>query len=233
MVDLRPLTLGEIIDRSASFWRSNWKALFKLFLGSTETCSTRSTRPPTRCPSCSEFGRARLRNQGTLEQLTRRFRAWLGSFFESRGAETYSGVTRFLVLVAAFVVAGWATLRVWSQRRPARGATVTTGQAPIQKADPAAHLARGRQKLATDPRAALRDGLLGLLCLLEQRRLAQPDRVQTNLELARELPSRGANPELAQTVDRLLGWYDRSFYSLAPIATAEALAFLEDIERLA
>lgn len=33
MVDLRPLTLGEILDRSASFWRANWRALFKLFLG--------------------------------------------------------------------------------------------------------------------------------------------------------------------------------------------------------
>ncbi len=33
MVDLRPLTLGEIIDRSATIWRTHWKALFKLFLG--------------------------------------------------------------------------------------------------------------------------------------------------------------------------------------------------------
>ncbi|MBS1151989.1 MAG: hypothetical protein H6Q89_3687 [Myxococcaceae bacterium] len=33
MVDLRPLSLGEIIDRSASIWRANWRALFKLFLG--------------------------------------------------------------------------------------------------------------------------------------------------------------------------------------------------------
>lgn len=33
MVDLRPLTLGEIIDRSATFWRTHWKPLFQLFLG--------------------------------------------------------------------------------------------------------------------------------------------------------------------------------------------------------
>lgn len=33
MVDLRPLSLGEIIDRAASIWRANWKGLFKLFLG--------------------------------------------------------------------------------------------------------------------------------------------------------------------------------------------------------
>src|SRR5689334_1764996 len=33
MVDLRPLSLGEIIDRSASIWRAHWQALFKLFVG--------------------------------------------------------------------------------------------------------------------------------------------------------------------------------------------------------
>ena len=33
MVDLRPLSLGEIIDRAATIWRTHWKALFKLFLG--------------------------------------------------------------------------------------------------------------------------------------------------------------------------------------------------------
>lgn len=31
--DLRPLTLGEILDHSASFWRAHWQPLFKLFLG--------------------------------------------------------------------------------------------------------------------------------------------------------------------------------------------------------
>jgi hypothetical protein len=33
MIDLRPLSLGEIVDRSASFWRANWLGLFKLALG--------------------------------------------------------------------------------------------------------------------------------------------------------------------------------------------------------
>ncbi len=33
MIDLRPLSLGELVDRSASFWRANWLALFKLYLG--------------------------------------------------------------------------------------------------------------------------------------------------------------------------------------------------------
>lgn len=33
MAALQPLSIGEIVDRSASFWRSNWKALFQLLLG--------------------------------------------------------------------------------------------------------------------------------------------------------------------------------------------------------
>src|SRR5579864_2611231 len=30
--DLKPLAMGEMIDRSVSFWRAHWKTLFKLFL---------------------------------------------------------------------------------------------------------------------------------------------------------------------------------------------------------
>jgi hypothetical protein len=33
MAALQPLSVGEIVDRSTSFWRSNWKALFQLLLG--------------------------------------------------------------------------------------------------------------------------------------------------------------------------------------------------------
>jgi hypothetical protein len=33
MPALQPLSIGEIVDRSTSFWRSNWKALFQLLLG--------------------------------------------------------------------------------------------------------------------------------------------------------------------------------------------------------
>ncbi len=32
-IDLRPLSLGEILDRSVSTWRAHWLALFKIFLG--------------------------------------------------------------------------------------------------------------------------------------------------------------------------------------------------------
>jgi hypothetical protein len=32
-MELKPLALGEMVDRAASFWRRNWKALFRLFVG--------------------------------------------------------------------------------------------------------------------------------------------------------------------------------------------------------
>ncbi len=33
MEPLRPLTLGEIIDRAVSFWRTRWRPLFLIYLG--------------------------------------------------------------------------------------------------------------------------------------------------------------------------------------------------------
>ncbi len=181
-----------------------------------------------------EFARARQRNQGTIEQLIRRLRAWLGSFFESHSAETYSVVTRFLVLLAASLVGGWAVLRFLSSRQRQAATKTTTAShtaAPVLE-DAAAHLKRARAVLATDSRAALREGLLALLSMLERQRLARPDRVKTNRELARELSMRGAAPELAKTVAQLMGWYDRAFYSLETVAVVDAARFLDDVERL-
>lgn len=182
-----------------------------------------------------EFSRARVRNAGTLEQLLRKLKAWFDAFFESRGAEKYSSAMRFLVLLGAALLAGWALIRLLSRRRgpapPPRPAADGANALPLD--DPRAHLKRARDQLAADPRAALREGLLALLSTLERRRLARPDRVKTNRELARELPARGAAPELTQTVERLLGWYDRAFYSLAQVDAGEAGRFLDDVERLA
>lgn len=182
-----------------------------------------------------QFERARLRNQGTLEQLLRRFRAWFDSFFESRGAETYSVVTRFVVLLAASAVALWAVLKLLARRRgPAPPPVVSTAaSAALELQAPSTHLARARASLASDPREALREGLLALLSALERQRLARPDRVKTNRELARELPARGAAPELTARVEQLLGWYDQAFYSLEPVARADATRFLDDVEQIA
>lgn len=180
-----------------------------------------------------EFARARLRNTGALEQLMRRLKAWFESLFESQGAETYSVVTRFLVLLAAALLAGWAAVRLLGRRTgpaPPPAAAVADITLPLE--DPRAHLLRARAALATDPRAALREGLLALLSSLERKRLARPDRVKTNRELARELPARGAAPALSQSVERLLSGYDRAFYSLSPVDPADAGRFLDDVERL-
>ncbi len=180
------------------------------------------------------FERARLRNTGALEQLMRRLKAWFDAFFESRGAETYSVITRFLVLLAAALLAGWAAVRLLGRKQgPAPPAAAVEVEARLPLDDPRAHLQRARAQLASDPRGALREGLLALLSTLERQRLARPDRVKTNRELARELPTRGAAPELSQTVERLLGGYDRAFYSLSPVDPAEAGRFLDEVERLA
>lgn len=180
-----------------------------------------------------EFSRARLRNQGALEQLMRRLKAWFDAFFESRGAEKYSEVTRFLVLFGAALLAGWALVRLLGRRRgPAAPAAPEDAQA-LHLDDPKVHLQRARAALAADPRGALREGLLALLSSLEQQRFARPDRVKTNRELAQELPQRGAPAELTRTVERLLGWYDAAFYSLGAVDAADAGRFLDDVERLA
>ncbi len=181
-----------------------------------------------------QFARARLRNQGTIEQLLRRLRLWFESFFESKGAASYSQITRFLVLFLAALAALWAVLRLLSRRAGPRIAAAPTvaGPAALALEDPRSHLARARGLLGGDPRSAIREGLLGLLSVLERRRLARPDRVKTNRELARELPQRGAPPELTGKVEALLGWYDRTFYSLEPVPGADAARFLDDVERL-
>jgi hypothetical protein len=181
-----------------------------------------------------EFARARLRNQGTIEQLLRRLRQWFESFFESKGAASYSEITRFLVLFLAAIAALWAVLRLLSKR--GAGRAVSVGAAVASTAltldDPLAHLARARSQLTADPRVAIREGLLALLSVLERRRLARPDRVKTNRELGRELPARGAPAELTARVESLLGWYDRTFYSLEAVPPAEAARFLDDVEQL-
>ncbi len=179
-----------------------------------------------------EFERARIRGDGALEWL-RRAREWFDLLFESQGAETYSHVARFGVLLIAALIAVWAVLRLLRAREQTRVTPVLPSPtSPLQLQTPATHLGRARGLLNADPRAALREGLLALLSMLEQRRLARPDRVKTNRELARELPTRGAGVELTTTVEQLLAWYDRTFYSMAPVASAEAARFLDDIERL-
>ena len=182
-----------------------------------------------------ELARARQRNTGALKALLARLRAWLETLFESAGMETYSNVTRFVVLALGALLALGVALRLWSRRR---GRARPPGAAPAAPAQalvlerPAVHLARARALLATAPREAIREGLLSLLSHLEEQRLARPDRVKTNHELAEELPARGASPELVAAIRATLGWYDEAFYSLEPVPPPAAARFLDEVTAL-
>lgn len=179
-----------------------------------------------------EFAASRHRTRVTLKVLLSRLQTWLESLFETSGAQTYSNVTRIAVLVVALLVAGWAGLRLRSRRRSASPGQGPTDPSPLQLEAPTAHLTRAKRLLDSDPREAIRQGLYGLLSLLEQRRWARPDRVKTNRELSSELPTRGAPQDLAATVTSMLGWYDVAFYSRAPVTRPDAERFINDVDSL-
>lgn len=182
-----------------------------------------------------EFSQARRRNTDLVQRLIRQVDAWLSGFFQSRGAQSFATATRAVMLGLALAVVLWAVLRFQRWRRsstmsrtgPAKGA-----EAPLALDSPGEHLRRARETLASNTREAIRQGLLALLSTLEQRQLARPDRVKTNRELAAELPGRGAPPPVVQEVERLVRWYDRTFYSLSPVPLDEAASFVADVERL-
>ena len=128
----------------------------------------------------------------------------------------------------------WGLLRFWRWRRPVTPPVSASGEAAarLELDAPREHLQRAREALASSPREAIRQGLLALLSTLEERQLARPDRVKTNRELAAELPGRGAPAPLVHEVERLVRWYDRTFYSLSPVPPDEAATFVADVERL-
>lgn len=164
--------------------------------------------------------------------LLKRLKAWLETVFETSEAETYSNLTRVFVLVlAAFVVVA-TVARLAGRRLAKRTKTQTTERRELELADPSHHLARARALAPGDARAAAREGLLAILSALERQRLARPDRVKTNRELARELPDRGASPELVAAVTTQLTWFDRAWYSLEPLDAARVNTFLDEASAL-
>ncbi len=181
-----------------------------------------------------ELAGARHRSGVTLKVLLSRLQAWLEALFETSGAKAYANVTRVLVLVAAVLGAAWLAVRI--RRRPkmiakARVENRLVG-AGIALQNPGDHLKRARELLTGDARAAIREGLYAVLAMLEARRLARPDRVQTNQELVNELPTRGAPAQLTAAVARLLAWYDLTFYSQQTVVTADARRFIEEVSTL-
>lgn len=183
-----------------------------------------------------EFERARQRHGDVVKRLMRELEAWLEGLFQSSEAQGFAVATRALILALALAVVLWGVLRLLAASRARRAPGVSGGvadaHAPLVLDSPGEHLRRARAALAADSREAIREGLLGLLSTLEQRRLARPDRVRTNRELAAELPSRGAPVPVVREVERLMGWYDQAFYSLAPVRTDEAASFVDSVERL-
>ncbi|MFY2557999.1 DUF4129 domain-containing protein [Corallococcus terminator] len=181
-----------------------------------------------------EFARARQRHGDVVKQLLRKLEAWLEGLFESREAQGFAVATRAVMLGCAIALVLWGALKLRSLRlrRSVVAAGVSEPGAALVLDAPPEHLKRARTALASDAREAIREALLGLLSSLEERRLARPDRVKTNRELAAELPSRGAPASITREVERLVSWYDHAFYSLTPVPEAEATRFVEAVERL-
>ncbi|AKQ66774.1 hypothetical protein A176_003686 [Myxococcus hansupus] len=182
-----------------------------------------------------EFARARERHGDALKRLMREVTTWLEGLFESREAQGFAVATRAVMLGVALALLLWGALKLRALRGKRATKTATTATpdaAPLVLASPGEHLRRARAALTTDGREAIREGLLSLLSALEERRLARPDRVRTNRELAAELPGRGAPAPLVREVERLMDWYDRAFYSLAPVASDEAARFVTEVENL-
>lgn len=181
-----------------------------------------------------EFSQARKRNSDFLQRMLRQVYAWLNEFFQTKGAQSFSVATRAIILGLGLAVVLWGVLRFRRWRRPLTPALPPSAEptALLELDAPREHLQRAREALATRPREAIRQGLLALLSTLEEQQLARPDRVKTNRELAAELPGRGAPAPLVQEVERLVRWYDRTFYSLSPVPRDEAASFVADVERL-
>lgn len=180
-----------------------------------------------------EFAHARERNSGALEALMRRLYRFLADLFETKEASGFAEWTRVVVLAVALCVGalGLVRWRLAVAKKKTKASPRLTAAAALELDDPALHLERARLSLATRPRHAIREALFALLSSLERRRLARPDRVKTNRELHAELPSRGAPPDLVQSVGELLRWYDDTFYSLTEVPTAEAARFIDAVSR--
>lgn len=180
-----------------------------------------------------EFSRVRNRNANVIAVLWEQLFAWLKRLFQTRGAATFAKAAPFFVLTVAFTIALLALLR-FVRFRP-REATAVSRPEPerLDLRPPPEHLANARRLAASEPRAAIREALLALLSSLERKNLARPDRVKTNRELCAELPGRGADAALVGAVRSRIDWYDRTYYSLAPVSSEDARTFVSEIEGLA
>ncbi len=180
------------------------------------------------------FETARQRRADALSAWLAHLKELVLGWFETSGAASYSNVTRFLVLGLAALLAVWGLAWLWNRkRRVAAALEPTRAPGAVVLDDPSVHVGRAQALLASAPREALREAWLSLLSQLERSRLARPDRVKTNRELADELPSRGAPQSLAEGVRAAVRWYDAAYYSLGEVTAEGAARFLADVTALA
>jgi hypothetical protein len=184
-----------------------------------------------------EFDAARRSDSDAMARLLALLNDWLVDFLTAQGTADFADVTRKVVLALAAVAALTGTVHSLRKRRRARlgpraAASPARGEALALDA-PVEHLQRAREALSADAREAIRQALLALLASLERKRLARPDRVRTNRELAADLPKRGAPAELTEQVSALMRWYDARFYSLQPVSDGDAAGFVEQVDALA
>lgn len=183
-----------------------------------------------------EFAQARAPDVDGLSRLAAWLTAWMDALFETSGAQSFARGTRVLILALALAVVLGVAFRLAAMRR--KGVAPESGEGSTARAarpldSPETHLARAGTVLEADPREAIREGLFALLSSLERRALARPDRVKTNREIAEQLTERGAPPRVSEQVRALLGWYDRTYYSMERPTPPDARRFLDDVGELA
>ncbi len=122
-----------------------------------------------------ELSRARIRNSGALEAMLARLEAWLDRLAGSRGVETYSVVTRWLVMGLGALAALWAIARLLERRRgPAAVKPAAPGAALVLE-DPQLHFGRAERSARLLPARGAAGGA-ARAALFARARAARPPR---------------------------------------------------------
>jgi hypothetical protein len=175
------------------------------------------------------FETARVGHEAAWQALWAQLQEWAKSLFVTTGAQTYSNVTRVLVLVVALVVGVLLTVRSF-RKTVAVDAPLKPVATPNEARDaPGVHLSRAAELVKLSPRESIRESLLAVLSHLDQRHLHRGPQGRTNRELRAELEMPGTPPELVRSVTPLLQWFDAAFYSMKPVSVEDAERFLRDV----
>ncbi len=174
------------------------------------------------------------RDEHLLAQLALRLWTWLRDVLvQSEAVQKGALSMRTLLLAGAALLVLVLGFRVARARLRFRVVPRAPTATPVGLDDPRRYEAEAAAALQRgEAREAVRLGLLSLLATLERARLADPGRAATNREVAEELPVRGGTEPLSEGVGKLVAWYDRVWYGLAPVSLDEARAFVADARAL-